>query len=407
MASSDAAVPSVDTPVAPSVALGPALRAYGARLHAAEDVADHHHVLSPLGVWLLVALAGSAAREDATRAAVGEVLGLDVDTAAATARRLLAEPHPDVAAATAAWSEAATTDAADPARLAAWREALPAATATGPIPSQADLDAWTREHTLGLIDAFPADVPPDTTLMLATALATRISWREPFTEVPADRLGGAWRVPHALLSPAAHAVRVVDVAGGRYVVHTATSAGGLAVLSVLPAGGTDAGTALDAAYAVATDADDITSVPLVDLPLGPGPWGEVTELERPTGEPVEAGTALLPPWSADTLLGLTEVPGIGVGTAGRALADVFPTTARNGTAALQRCVASYSATGFEAAAVTAMMRAGSFRPQGTQTVRRLSATFDRPYAVVAVVRGDHAGPWRDVPVFSGWVAPTT
>ena len=56
-----------------------------------------------------------------------------------------------------------------------------------------ELDAWARDHTYGLIERFPLTVTPETVVMLATALATKVSWRLPFDAVPAAELGpGPW-----------------------------------------------------------------------------------------------------------------------------------------------------------------------------------------------------------------------
>ena len=56
------------------------------------------------------------------------------------------------------------------------------------------MDAWAREHTDGLIETFPLKVRPDVVFALASALATRISWAEPFEVADARALGpgGDW-----------------------------------------------------------------------------------------------------------------------------------------------------------------------------------------------------------------------
>ncbi|MBW4700670.1 hypothetical protein [Micromonospora sp. RL09-050-HVF-A] len=165
------------------------LARYAARLHA--ELGDRHHVASPLGAWLLLALAAPAAT-GAVRAELAEVLGVDGEAAAATAAALLDHPHPLVPSATALWHR----PGADTAKLAGWTDGLPRATASGPLPDQAGLDAWAREHTLGLIDRFPLTVSPRVLLALAGALATRISWATPFDLVPGAMLGpGAADLP--------------------------------------------------------------------------------------------------------------------------------------------------------------------------------------------------------------------
>ncbi|WP_238425444.1 hypothetical protein [Micromonospora parastrephiae] len=162
------------------------LAAYAARLHA--TIGDRHHVAAPLGAWLLLALAAVAEPDQADRPlaeALTDALGTDLASAAAIARALLDAPHPLVASATALWHRPGQGDGGP----TDWRPALPATTEVGALPDQAGLDAWAREHTLGLIERFPLRVGPDVVLALASALATRISWAEPFDVAEARALG--------------------------------------------------------------------------------------------------------------------------------------------------------------------------------------------------------------------------
>ena len=140
-------------------ALADALAAYAGRFHAA--VGPRHHVASPLGAWLLLALvaaadeAGDPADPTRTRAAdagpttgaeadpagsLAEALGMPTEIAARHARELLDHPHPAVAAATAAW----TRDAS--AAAARWLAALPPSVERGPVPTQDAADDWARRH---------------------------------------------------------------------------------------------------------------------------------------------------------------------------------------------------------------------------------------------------------------------
>src|SRR5215472_3523922 len=105
-------------------------------MHAAAG--DRHQVASPLGAWLLLALAAPAS-QGADRDTLTDVLGCDVDVAAAAAADLLAEPHPLVAAAAAVW----TTSSFEPAEtFRHWQDGLPAAVSTGALPGQEGVDAW-------------------------------------------------------------------------------------------------------------------------------------------------------------------------------------------------------------------------------------------------------------------------
>ena len=76
--------------------LAPVVASYADRMCAA--LGSEHHVASPLGAWLLLALAASAASGQA-RERLAEVLGADIDDARDAAAALLAEPHPAVSSA--------------------------------------------------------------------------------------------------------------------------------------------------------------------------------------------------------------------------------------------------------------------------------------------------------------------
>lgn len=377
----------------PDVDLAGPVATYADRLHRA--LGGTHHVVSPLGVWLVLALAGTAATRAETQRRIADVLGIDPLDAAEATRALVDAAPAELRLAVGAWVADATRDGANPAAYDVWSRSLPRSAGTGPIPPQAELDSWADEHTDGMIPRFPADVPPTTSVLLASAVMTRISWAQPFTAVPASDLGGVWAgtVDRVLRSPVEHPVAAVEVAGARYAVHRAASSGDTTVLSVI-AEHADVEPADVVAVAHTVALGGGTAVPLADLPLGEGPVWTVTEEDGFGGDRTQA---LLPAWASDTEVDLLRVPA-GVDAGFAALADLLPTAPTDRTGALQKCVARYSREGFEAAAVTAMMRAATGAPRRGR-VRRGTARFARPYAVVATVRTE-AGP---LPAFSGWI----
>jgi hypothetical protein len=119
--------------------------AYAARLHAA--IGATHHAASPLGAWMVLALAAPAST-GADRESLTDVLGCDPADAARAAAGMLTDPHPVVASAAAVWTSPAVPL---PETFLRWREALPAVVTTGSLPGQAGLDAWAREIKFGLI----------------------------------------------------------------------------------------------------------------------------------------------------------------------------------------------------------------------------------------------------------------
>ncbi|OON27831.1 hypothetical protein BSA16_30170 [Micromonospora sp. Rc5] len=429
------------------------LARYAARLHGAAG--DRHHVASPLGAWLLLALCASAVPEraaagpdghaagpdgnagpdghaglDGDAADLADALGIAPAQAARIAADLLDAPHPLVPSATAVWHRPGT----ETAGLDAWRATLPHATGTGPLPDQAGLDAWAREHSLGLIERFPLALDPRVVLALASAVATRISWATPFDLALAGTLGPdspwAGRLTQVLRTPAhghrawiAATPEAGDVAvhvaaaqpagdgtggheaGGAHGGGTDTAGAGLSVVSVAAAPGVAPADVLAAAYRIAADADADEPAgrrSLFDLLLGDNPLWTLREEAVRTFAPdrrEQRHTAALPCWSARDEHDLT---GIGFAAAGRVLAPLVGT---GDVRARQAVAARYDRYGFAAAAVTGMFARVSLPPLGVARVAELR--FGHPYAVVAVAtdrRGDVVGPWHGVPVFSGWVA---
>jgi hypothetical protein len=401
-----------------AASLAAPLADYARRVHALAG--DAHHAASPLGAWLLLGLCGPACTGPA-RADLERALGCGVATAAGTAAALLDRPHPAVGAAAGAWHRAGLPAAG----LDSWQAGLPAAVATGPLPGQAQLNDWAREHTLGLVRAFPAALPPATLLLLATALATRVSWRQPFDLAPASALGSAspWaaQLRQVLRTPARHDrshQQFIAAAGqaGDVAVHTALAAGGLQVTSVAAAPGVPAGQVLAAGYELAAAIAAGRPVPrrsLFDLALGAGPAWTLTERAASTTAPggrEERCTAVLPAWSADSSHDLSRA-GLGFGAAAAGLAGLLG-VAESGYQASQACVARYSRTGFEAAAVTGLSVLAAARLGARGLIRTAELRFGHPFAVVAVATDDqdqperHPGrsPWHGMPVFSAWVA---
>ncbi len=372
----------------------------------AELGGGRHHVSSPLGAWLVLALAAPAATGKLAEV-ITDALGTDVDTAHRAATDLLSHPHPTVAVAAAAWTRPGLVG------LNGWTSGLPAPVATGPIPTQEQADAWAREHTLGLIERFPLDVD-SALILLASALAARVSWAVPFELAPAAELRGPWstELTQVLRTPRRrrHHAFIADTArAGRVVVHTA-DAEGLQVTSVIAAHDVAPPDVLAATHqiCVAWAAGNalVPSVSLFDLPLGDHPLWTIAEQHAPKrGEYVEA---LLPAWHADSTHDLCRTPELAFVAAAQSL-QVLAGLGGD-IAAAQRAVARYGRRGFEAAAVTALavsLGLTSSPPPGPY--RTATARFAHPYAVVATTRGRNEprhgrnDPWHGLPVFAAWI----
>jgi hypothetical protein len=380
-------------------------------------------VSSALGVWLLLAACAGAARGD-EQAQLEEALGCS----AAEAGRLLADfmsaPPPALRTAIAVWTRA--RDASE--ELAAWVRTLPSEVQSGFMPTQADADAWAQRETLGLIPSFPLKIDERTRVVLASALATRVSWEVPFGVVPAaEHLGSGspWRARLARLlwdgTPGAGTGIVRTDAAGIVAVHAAVAREDLSVISVSADPGVTRETALAAAHEVASEVTGERTgrgCSLYDLPLGAGHSWEIPEREVATyvkEAPLEriAGAAL-PAWAVRADLDLRQSPLFGTRPALETLRRLIGPGVDDECQAAQAAVASFTRYGFEAAAVTALgIRAAAARLPIRRTRERSAVLrFGHPYAAVAIagrpVAPSHRGQspasaFSGMPLFDAWV----
>ena len=385
---------------------------FARRVHA--PAAGSHHVASPLGAWLLVAL-GAPAMAGSERDAASEALGMEPDDAAREAAALLAEAPPAIHAAVAVWWRAERATAA----LDSWVSGLPAQVETGDMPAQAQADEWADRHTDHLIGSMPLRLTEDSTLVLASAVATRVSWRSPHDTAPSYRLGkdSPW---------SGQVERVLHAESGAFIVRTsaaglvgvlAKEAGGLTVVSVIAAREVDSLLVLDVAHRLAVEAvnGELQAASLFDLPLGEGEAWTINEKEVETDAPhgrEELVTAVLPAWSARSTHDLSAPAGAFDGFADGLRVLLRPSPRGYGGVAAQSAMAEYTREGFAAAAVTAWATfegAAMFPRLPRGLLRSATVRFGRPHAVVAVatLSKDTNAPaldaWHGLPVFSAWV----
>lgn len=384
---------------------------------------EEHHVASPFGAWLLLALIAPAA-QGAHRDQLRTILGVDPDAAGAFAARLLQHPHKGVASAVACW----TASNLEAESLAAFLAALPVGIERGGrIPSTEELDAWAREHTLGLIPAFPVFTrTPEPSLLLASALATKVTWRTPFHLTSAADLGkrSEWsrRLSQVLESPSdtAHRQFIAPTArAGNVAVHTAFASGDVFVTSVIADPGVASADVLAAAHEIATKLarGEQGQHSLFALPLGSTRLWTITEREVATsdatdGEQRESYTTIIPSWRAQSSHDLSGAT-LGFEPAAAALAMMAGLPLERAETK-QSAMARYTRVGFEAAALTMMsVRFGSSRsaPTGVVLERHAQLRFGHPFAVVAITQqhslsaaAGSAEPWNGMPVFYAWVA---
>ena len=393
---------------------GDLVAAYALRLHAAAG--EQHHVISPLGAWLLVALTAPLA-SGSGRERLENVLGCNAETARRAADEMLENPHPALALAFAAWYRGDFGEGLD-----AWRRALPPCATTGSMPTQAEANAWAREQTRGQIESMPVQISDDSRLLLATAVATEVQWERAFDLVPAAELGGPWatRVNRVMrrhqegnLSVVAH-----TEAAGFVGVSRECGRGGLDVISVIAAPDVQPARVIAAAYDIAALSAGLPStaafINAFDLPITGHAWvvreRVLTNFRGP--QRIEKSEVTIPAWIAETKLeDLIAAPGTGLAEIVRAILGQLPPDPRgDGAGATQVARARFDTNGFSAAALTIVHLIGSMMPPPPRQVieRTVEVRFDRPFAVVAATNADRISGeggvlWRGLPAFGAWV----
>jgi serine protease inhibitor len=356
-----------------------------------DAIGNHPTVSSGAAVWPLLAIVAGAARGTA-RDELAAAIGIDPDTGTRAGRALLdaLDGADGVSAALGLWSRAEL-----PIRPE-WLAELPSGVHekfTGDLGAdQARLDTWAQERTDGMIKRMPVRIDASTLLLLASALTVRTTWREPFGKT---RSPGLW----PLMSRTTAAPSIVRANASVACVRVEGN-NGVDVELVIGPVGVPANETLSAGLAVVTGAVEAASGD--DLLDGaPAPGIVVDHIVSTTNVPqcvVEA-----PKFTVRASHDLTAFPDVfGLDTVLDASEQRLPGISERPLAvgkAAQDAIAEFTETGFRAAAVTAitMRRAGMVRRTQEYEVRRVTATFDRPYGFLAVHRP------TGLVLVSGWV----
>jgi serine protease inhibitor len=355
---------------------------------------------SGLGIWPLLAVLATGAVAD-TRDELLAALGLDADRAAEAPAALLAavRESPALSAALAVWAGKRVTLDPD------WTAGLPAdavGSLTGDSAAdKAALDAWAARSTRGLIPEMPLDFAQPIDLVLASALSVTTTWNTPFADhrraFPTGPWAGLGQV-RGLTATLGDVLRIGDDAS----VLTVPGDGGIDVLLGL---GRDGLTPHEVTAALLDAADPDWGLPATALAPG----------ERAVGVEVEEYLAMRPQTGPETdvrtvrfnvrndLDLLADARGLGLVNAcdpARARFDRLAAEPVHVSQGKQACTAVFSATGFEAAAVTAfaMTRASAFISKRRHRHTRAVIDFDRPFAYLAVHRP------TGLVLVAGWVA---
>ena len=399
--------------------------AYARRVYPATlEQHEAGSVSSPLVIWLLLAACVVGAHGQ-SRLGLEDALGCSAEEAGESLAAVMADPPPALNAGIAAWvaPEDATTSFTE------WVGSLPERVESGSLPSEEQANEWAERTTLGLIDKFAID--PLARIVLASAVATRVSWATPFDVVDAEQhLGAAspwggkvrrllWDSTGGPLARGPLAGLVATRSAGLVVAHLAVAHEELTVLSVSADQSVPRGLVLEAAHELTATLRDrqlsSIAVSLFDLPLGDGHSWTIFERETATfvagGRVEQTQGVSLPAWDQEGELDLMVAESFGCLAAANALRALAGPRPGDPMRAKQKAIARFSRYGFEAAAVVDVL-VGAMEPSEKGIQRTVVLRFDHPYAAVALA--GHADTLSDaffdptarfsgLPLFTAWV----
>ncbi|WP_194909366.1 serpin family protein [Catenulispora rubra] len=357
-------------------------------------------VLSAVGVWPLLAFLADGADEETGRE-LSAALGVPAEEASQAARELLAvvEHTPAIRTALGLWTRGEVQVFRD------WLGRLPAdvhGELTGvPGDDQRRLDAWASDRTEGLIPRMPIEVKPDTMLVLASALLVTLTWRETFRESTgpwADAEGGIPVLRRT--TPDLSLLRIADTPIGPVTTLRVESNEDVDVHLVLgPVDGSPSDVLAVGSNLVGSPLHGVTRGS--DLPVGDaGPGVRVAMVESSwQQDSLEVTTVPFRIEARHDLLDHAALFGLQHATDDShghfpGVSD-YPLFVNQ---ALQDAVAEFSATGFRAAAVTAIGMFGAAMPRQRYQLRHVAVAFDRPFAYYAVHRDS------GLILVAGWVS---
>ena len=345
--------------------------------------------LSGAGLWPLLALLASAADESAG-AELATALGRPADCAAQDALELIDILRAGVSttAALGVWTRK------DVPLHEEWAAGIPEGV-VGTLTDQQALDRWAAEQTDGLITKFPLQITPATALVLASALAARVKWYEPFDTRPRDRNRESMEPDQQWLSRTTDdlwAAAVLDDAVVRVIVE---GDGDLDVHLLI--GDQPPGQVLSAGLRELCG--EVQARPVAESDSGRTglevkrveSWiqQDILRVELPSFE-IQAHHELLEQAELFGLRSLTDPV-----TSHLPLLSPAPLFVSDGA---QDVVARFFAEGFEAAAVTAFgLCATGAPPEDCCEVTFATVIFDRPFGFLAVHRPSRLA------VVAGWV----
>ena len=287
-----------------------------------------------------------------------------------------------------------------------WRARLPRGVLgqlTGdPGHDQATLDAWVREETRAIIDELSVQIQEDTLMLLAQAIALRTEWSRPFEAFRWQPGSGPWRDRelHGLRGGGrADQVLLLETDERRVTTFRTNGEAGVDVYLILgDEGMTPSDVLVEAIDRLAAGAP---GRPGSDLQVGEtAPGLVVVEVEEEViddrAPALRVRTVGFDVQSRHDLLAVSGVFGLEVAAREPNFSGISHMPLIVGQAA-QAARAKFTASGFEAAAVTGLIAELGIPERARRRFKVVEVSFDRPFGFIALDRISR------LVLFAGWV----
>lgn len=327
-------------------------------------------VLSPIGVWSALAIAGQTYPQTLKNLNVTEQESLyALDTYYSSAKESQELSYTNLA-----WAN-------DPKLLENMTE-IQSINVSSPIPTQTEADALVKDQTQGLIDKFPGDISGADSVF-TNIISMILEWKEPFKVIPKDTSLNYWEVDNTMLSRGSQ--REAGFVGFTkdeeenlfgFFLKSSTSQGCYVISVVSVDDNPHKESALNIAHNIANNNQLLlTPEELLSENISQGNNFTISK-QRGTNDSYAVD---IPAWDIKS----THV-----------LDNIFDIS--SDASLIQEAVAQYQVNGFKAAAVTTMIMRSAFLPK---EIYHTELKFDKPFASVAMYDTPE---WKKTPVFISW-----
>lgn len=374
---------------------------------------------SALGGWINVALLAIGLNDqlfDAQRGEVEQLIGCSIREAEQYITSLIEEKPEVISFAVALWYEKGKVSEGI-LNLARKLYSLSLSIEVDDsLPSDEQLDAWVSKKTLNIINSFPVELSDDVVALLVNAVATKISWHEPYDKLEEEDTNNSWGVSSLLTDGSADFK--VSVTGEGLPVLVNSKFGSMVpeksddnmvvrrqgvpvvVYTAIGNDGVSFAELYDAILVAHETKFARQSREEVEKFLDTKPDFLTTGIEQGYGAEVTCNVTL-PAWSAETNVELNALPSYSK------VQGLWENINNEKLETKQATVVKYDRLGYEAASVTSTVFRAAGMPRKIEKLI-LDVKYDKPFVSVAFLANVHnkdnrSEVWNNVPLFTSVV----